>query len=167
MNKVYRKRTMVLKILLLFWGINMCQLHAQETIPAAGGVASGSGGTVSYTVGQIAYSSNTTITGTVIEGVQQPYEILVITGIEEAEGIRLEISIYPNPTADRLILKIDNYRLENLAYQLYDNKGNLLFSSKIVENETFIHTGFLIPEIYYMKIIDNTKELKTFKIIKN
>jgi hypothetical protein len=50
----------ILSILLLcsFWTL---VVQAQETIPASGGNATGSGGSVSYTVGQLTYN---TISGT-------------------------------------------------------------------------------------------------------
>ena len=43
-----------LKIGLVFlFGVGIAGVQAQEAVPAAGGNASGSGGTVSYTVGQV------------------------------------------------------------------------------------------------------------------
>lgn len=78
-------------------------VNAQEYNPASGGNASGGGGSVSYTVGQVAYNSNTGVTGSVSQGIQQPYEILVVTGIEDAPGITLQYSVYPNPAKDILI----------------------------------------------------------------
>lgn len=75
-------------------------LLSQNAIPATGGNASGSGGSVSYSVGQVTYLINTGTSGSVAQGVQQPYEISVVTGIEEASGIELEFSVYPNPASD-------------------------------------------------------------------
>ena len=37
-------------------------LHAQEALPATGGEATGAGGSSSYTVGQVVYTTDTTIT---------------------------------------------------------------------------------------------------------
>lgn len=50
-------------------------VNAQETISPGGGNATGGGGSVSCTFGQLAYSSFTGTTGSVAQGVQQPYEI--------------------------------------------------------------------------------------------
>jgi hypothetical protein len=155
--------TMIVVLLLLFKN----GIQAQETVTTSGGKATGSGGTVSYTVGQVAYTTNVSTTGTITQGVQQPYEILVVTGIEEAVGISLEIVVYPNPTSDFLKLKIKDYKLENLTYQLYDVNGSLLQNGEIVLKETIIQTGNLAPAAYYLKVSDDQKEVKTFKIIKN
>jgi zinc transporter ZupT len=54
-------------------------LQAQETIPATGGNVVGSGGSVSHTVGQLLYNTVSGTNGTVAQGVQQPYEISVVT----------------------------------------------------------------------------------------
>jgi hypothetical protein len=70
-------------------------VHAQSTIPATGGNAAGNGGSVSYTVGQIVYTTVSGTNGSVAQGVQQPYEISVVTGIENKE-INLSCSIYSN-----------------------------------------------------------------------
>ena len=153
-------------IAVLFLGIGLTGLQAQSTIPASGGNASGGGGTVSYTVGQIVYTTNTA-DGSVAQGVQQPYEISVITGIEEAQDISLEIVIYPNPATDFIKLKIENYEVQNLRYQIYDINGSLLLSNKVEGNETSIAMSNLLSATYFLKVTDNNKVIKTFKIIKN
>lgn len=142
-------------------------IQAQNTIPASGGNATGSG-TVSYSVGQVVYTTNTSIAyGSVARGVQQPFEISVITGIEQAEDITLVCSVYPNPASDFLTLKVENYDKESLSYKLFDASGKLLESKKVNGNETIISMANLFPSIYFLKVIDNKKEIKTFKIIKN
>lgn len=151
--------------LFLFICANVIQ--AQESIATSGGNATGSGGTVSYTIGQVAYTTNRGATGLMSQGVQQPYEILVVTGLNEAKGISLEVSVYPNPTSDFLKLKVESYKLENLSYQLYDINGNLLQNREIVGKETVIQTGGLLSASYFLRISDKQKEVKTFKIIKN
>ncbi len=157
----------ILNMVIMFFGMGVGTIQAQEDVTTTGGNAKGTGGTVSYTVGQVAYTTNTSTTGTVTQGVQQPYEILVLTGTVEAKGISLEFSVYPNPTSDYLKLKVENYNLENLTYQLYDVSGSLIQNGEIVNQETILETGGLAPAAYYLRIIDNNKEIKTFKIIKN
>ena len=64
------KRLKICAVLLL--GLGLTGLQAQESVNATGGDASGSGGSVSYSVGQITYQTHTGINGSVAEGVQQP-----------------------------------------------------------------------------------------------
>jgi hypothetical protein len=142
-------------------------IQAQNAIPASGGNASGSGGTASYTIGQVGYTTNTGTNGSVAQGVQQPYEISVVTGIAEAKDISLEIEVYPNPATDYIKLKIGNYEVQNLRYQLYDINARLLQDNKIVDNETNIVMSYYMSATYFLKVTDNNKVIKTFKIIKN
>lgn len=141
-------------------------IQAQNTTPASGGNATGIGGSISYTIGQVIYNIYSETTGSVAQGVQQPYEISVITGLEESFVIILNCSTYPNPTTDNVTLKVENYKTENLTYQLYDINGILLENKKIESIETNISMGKLIPSIYFLKVAVNNKDAKTFKIIK-
>lgn len=151
----------------LLLGLGLTGLQAQERISATGGNASGGGGSASYSIGQLAYQTHTGTNGSVEEGVQQPYEISVVTGLEEAKGINLSVSAYPNPTTDYLTLSIVEFEISNLSYQLYDMNGKLLQSKKITGNQTSIAMGNLVPANYFVKVIQSNKEVKTFKIIKN
>jgi hypothetical protein len=155
-------------LLLLFFGIT--GLHAQEAIPAAGGNASGSGGSASFTVGQVAYTTSTSSNGSVAQGVQQPYEISVVTDLEEALGIIPGLTVYPNPITDFLTLKVDastSLSVRSMRYQLYDISGKLIENKELTSNETSIDMKNLVPAVYFLKITSNNKAIITFKIIKN
>jgi hypothetical protein len=141
-------------------------MKAQEAIPASGGNASGAGGSVSYTIGQVACQTSTATSGTVNQGVQQSYEVFVVTGVPSASTISLECLVFPNPATDRLILSVKNVDPESLIYQLFDIHGNMLDNQKIENSETTIETKNLVPASYFLKIIQNNREIKTFKIIK-
>lgn len=54
--------------------------YAQQASTASGGNASGSGGSASYSVGQTAYTVSNG-NGSVSQGVQQPFEISIVTDI--------------------------------------------------------------------------------------
>ena len=157
------KKTKLTALLLL--GIGFNQVYAQQAATASGGDASGSGGSVAYSVGQIVYTTNTGTTGSVAQGVQQPYEISITTGLAET-GINLNLSAYPNPTTNYLMLQIDNYD-KALSYQLYDISGKLIESNTIVANSTTIKMEQMQTGSYLLKVTQNNKEIKTFKIIKN
>ena len=157
-------KKLVLSILIV---IVVFPLIAQEAIPAAGGDATGSGGSVSYSVGQMVYTTNTGTNGSVAEGVQQPYEISVVVGIEQAKDINLICTAYPNPATDLLTLEVEIAANENLFFQLYDMMGKLLVSKKLIDIKTTISMANLAPATYFLKVTDNQKVVKTFKIIKN
>ena len=155
--------------ILLVLTFSLSVATAQEGINATGGDASGSGGSASYSIGQVFYQTHTGTNGSVAEGVQQPYEISVVTGIEEKE-INLAISAYPNPTTDYLTLQVGastTLNIHTMSYQLYDMNGKILQSNKIAGNDTSIIMSNLVPSTYFVRVMEGNKELKTFKIIKN
>ena len=140
--------------------------QAQESIPASGGNALGSGGSASYTISQVAYSTQIGSNGSVSQGAQQPFEISVTLGLIEAKGITLRCTVYPNPTSKSVTLNIENYDIENLSYLIFDLNGRSISNNKISSNETFISMENLAATTYFIKIMDLNKELKIFKIIK-
>jgi hypothetical protein len=140
---------------------------AQNAITTSGGNASGAGGSVSSTVGQIGYSSYSGTGGKVNAGVQQPFEISVLTAIKNTENISLEFVVYPNPVTDNLTLKFTGTIPSQCNAYMYDVNGSLLITRKVDGNETLISVEKLLPGTYLLKISENNKEIKTFKIIKH
>lgn len=160
-----------LQSFMLFLLVFFCfGLQAQTAVLSSGGDASGSGGSISYSVGQVVYTTASSSTATIMQGVQQPYEIFVVIGIEEAKDISLSYDIYPNPVSDVVKLKVDDAKVANIGslhYYLYDITGNVLESKRITEKETEITMGKYAKAAYFLKITDdNKKEWKTFKVIK-
>ena len=154
----------ITSIVLLFLALGA--LNAQETVPATGGDAVGSGGSSSYTVGQVVYTTNTGTNGSLAQGVQQPYEISTSIGIAVTD-INLELAAYPNPTNNALTLNISNYNNEKLTYQLYDIQGKLLARKQVNSSSTSIDFRNLPVNIYLLNIQDNNSVIKTFRIVKN
>ena len=161
-----------LSVLLLSLGLTA---QAQQATVTAGGTASGNGGTVSYSIGQVVYTTATGTTGSVAQGVQQTYEITAVTGIEEAKGITLEVSAYPNPTTDLLTLNIGtstSFNDQPMSYKLYDMNGKIIETQKIVDENTTIVMSNLLPANYFLTVVKtmdgkSPQEVKTFKITKN
>jgi len=169
--------------LLLLVSVCITSLFAQEGISVSGGDASGDGGSVSYTIGQIVYTTNVGSNGSVGQGVQQPFEISVVSAVEEAKDIFLQFSAYPNPAKDFLILTIGGENSSQYKAYLYDINGKILSVEDIVSLETRIDMRNLLPAIYFLKIVETlgiatpsqsayqipttAQGIKTFKIIKN
>jgi hypothetical protein len=153
-------------VLVFYFFFSISNAMAQESVNAAGGSASASGGSISYSIGQITYQNHTGSNGSVAEGVQQPYEILVVTAIEVAKYINLLVSAYPNPTIDYLTLEVKDFELSTLYYKLYDMTGKLIQNEKITGSMTIIVMSNLAPATYFVKVMQSNKEIKTFKIIK-
>ena len=140
--------------------------QGQEAIPATGGTAAGTGGSATYTVGQIADSVITGTNGFIIQGVQQPFEISTVTAIEDTEDITLGYSVYPNPTEGKIRLVIRSFNEGNFRFQLYNLKGTVLQEKKITDEETEISMESQTSAIYFLRVIRDNHEVKVFKIVK-
>lgn len=152
---------------LLFLGFGLFRLQAQEALSTVGGNASGSEGSVSYTIGQIAYTTNIAISGSVAQGVQQPFDISIILGEDESTPVDLLLSVYPNPVTDFIQLKVDQKQLTGFSYQLLTMQGKLLEAKQITEFITGINMCNLLTATYFLKIKLDNKTVRTFKIVKN
>ncbi|PJB58231.1 MAG: hypothetical protein CO098_09750 [Bacteroidetes bacterium CG_4_9_14_3_um_filter_41_19] len=156
----------IIGLVIFITALGFPELHAQEATLASGGTATGSGGTVCYSVGQVAYSTIESPNGTVIQGMQMPFEIFVL-GIDDYIDMNLSISIYPNPTRDFIHLKLESAQFISLSFQLVDFKGTILINQDIVADETSISMENFPASIYFLRVFDNGFLLKTFKIIKH
>ncbi|MFT5252749.1 MAG: hypothetical protein ACI87N_001766 [Flavobacteriales bacterium] len=157
------KKTMTSLTFLL---LGLGGLHAQENAVTTGGEATGTGGTASYSVGQVVYTTATGTNGSVAQGVQQAYEISTTVGINEA-SINLELSVYPNPTTNYLTLKVDDFELSPLNFQLIDLQGKVIENEKVSSTTTSINVKSLPNAVYFLNVTKNNRIVKTFKVIKN
>ena len=150
---------------LLLLGFGLTGLQAQENMNATGGNATGNSGSASYSVGQVVYTTNTGTSGSVAQGVQQAFEISVV-GTVEANDIQLSALTYPNPSTDFLILEIKDFKPSVLSFQLFDMQGKLLQSQVLTDSQTRLAMDKLEPAVYFVKVIEGSKEVKTFKVVK-
>jgi hypothetical protein len=150
----------------VFWMVCCCSMAwAQKNTLAAGGDASGPGGTVSYSIGQIDYVTATGTGGVITQGLQQPYEIFIV-GREEKE-MGLPISVYPNPTEDWIILDVGDRVAQEMQYVLYDMHGKSLTAQHLFTSQTQISMKDLAKTTYFLRVLEGDIEIRSFKIIKN
>ncbi len=159
------KRTSILPLFLLISFV-FTGLHGQQAITSAGGEGSGTGGTLSYTAGQVRYITMEGSNGTLSEGVQQPFEILELTGTDLSSDLALDVLLFPNPAGEYIILKVEDSTLEELSYQLVNMGGQILESGSIKESEVQINMAQRASAPYLIKITYQSKEANVFKIIK-
>ena len=149
-------------------GLFLCVLlsFGQAVIASAGGNATGSTGNISFSVGQIVYTTNSGSAGTVAQGVQQPFEIQTVLGVNNF-NINLQMMVYPNPATNALSLQIKDYNLNEMKYELVDLNGRLIANNKIATETTTLQLNNFPAAIYILKVLENNQVIKTFKIIKN
>lgn len=159
-----KKSKLIISIVI---GLFHSYVSAQENINTSGGNTSGSVGSVAYSIGQTVYNTHTSTNASVSQGVQQPYEISIVTEVKEAKDILLSFVVYPNPTTNLLKLKTNSYNNDNLTYYLYQLDSKILETKKIENAETSISMEHLASGVYFLKISELNKDIKTFQIIKN
>jgi hypothetical protein len=147
----------------------MSTAFSQSAVVSTGGTASGSEGSVTYTVGQIAVQTSSNSSGSVFiaEGVQQPYEIMTI-GVDNYPQITLNAVVYPNPTENLAQLKLNGFEITSggLNATLYDGNGKLLQNLTVTEELTDFQIGHYASGTYYLELRDGRQLLKTFKVVR-
>lgn len=155
------KKLILIVIVLL---IN-AEMFAQNSTVSNGNTVNSSQGSVSYTVGQVAYTSSTSSIGNIEQGLQQSYSISETLGTEES-NIPLKIVAFPNPTTNTLQLKLENNNAD-LSYKLINLLGKTINTEKITSNNITINMEMQPSAIYFLNIYKQSNLIKTLKIIKN
>lgn len=138
---------------------------AQQANVAAGNTIESSMGSVSFSVGQTHYQSFESASGKVSQGVQQPYEIFVLS--TENTALQGKISVYPNPVKDFLMIDFKSDQRENANYQVFDTTGKLILKGDLKNIKNEIDASTLPVGMYILSISNENETLKTYKIIKN
>jgi len=139
--------------------------YGQTSVVASGGSVSNNSGSISYSIGQVAYQSVTNTSGSVSQGVQQAYVISTLN-LEE-KTFNFTLNAFPNPTTENLNLRVGNYKQEKLAYKLIDLEGKVISEAPMLSEETTIDMKQLPVATYFVEVHNEGKKVQTFKIIKN
>jgi len=100
--------------------------QAQEAVTASGGSFTEDAGSLSYSIGQVVYTTVVGENGIVPLGVQQPYQFTMQPGTGNEKAPTLICFVYPNPTSHSLTLKVENsmdLMSSALSFQLFDLQG--------------------------------------------
>lgn len=157
---------------LIVWGLlHICwqPASAQQSVSSAGGNGSGTGGSISYTIGQIDYLTITASTGSAAQGVQQPFEIFQYVAVEEPDPETMGWLVFPNPFENQLIIKSQNTELSGsdlYTFQIFDISGKILIRGELQGiTTTLLLTGWS-PGVYMLRISATSETDRLFCIIK-
>ncbi len=81
---------------------------------------------LSYSICQLVCDYQLTSVGSVRQGVQQVFEIVNISGVEQIY-LQYDFKVYPTPANEQLTLNLGNYKLGNIKFQIFN------LSSKMIE----------------------------------
>lgn len=154
-------RTATALLLLL---ISFTALRAQQVIATAGSTLVNSNGSMSFTIGEGLTQAFTNGDKVITQGFQQPN--LIVSMLIVFKEIEFTIDAYPNPATDILNIQVGRENVNGLKYKLFDLNGRLLKNKDIEALETQVPFMEFPNGIYILSISDGTRELKTFKILK-
>lgn len=153
-------------IILLVLVFHINNAEAQEALLTSGNSTTDTGGSVSYSIGQIFQENTESATGSSLEGIQFYFEGSTLTIIDAETNS--EISTYPNPSTSILNISTKNFKPNTLIYKLYDITGKLITKGNITDKTTKINVDNLDMATYLLKVSNTINQTtKTFKIIKN
>ncbi len=149
-------------ILFVFFSFFYMRLSAQEVITTAGDFQLAGTGSLSWTLGETITETYSNGFNFLTQGFNQSQ--LSATSIHEISGLSYKIEAFPNPTSDFLILQTD--QLNDIEYQVFGLRGELIYQDKLYSPETKIDFRRLTPSTYFIKIYQNKGPVKQFKIVK-
>jgi hypothetical protein len=151
-------------LLLITVVLLISQLHAQQVVNNAGGIAKNSQYEISWGLGELAIHTFTSENYTITQGFHQ--SLLTVTGINEGIEPGFEISVFPNPTQNFVNLELGANSPNNLEYQVYGQKGQLIERKPIHAQPVKVSFLDLAGGVYFIKVFMDDKKVKTFKIVK-
>ena len=138
-------------------------VFGQSNTVSSGGNASSSSGSVSYSIGQVVYTSAEGDNGSINQGVQQPYSVDVISGIEHPE---IDLSVFPNPTQGKITLNIALDRTESYSCSLFDATGRLVFAQDKLNPSTIISLDAFAVGTYTLSVSKEKEVMKNFRVVR-
>jgi len=153
--------------LFFVWILCAC-LHGLAQVPSSvnssGGNAQGADGLVSYSVGQVLFETYIDEGGSLGQGVQHTYDIFEL-GVED-KSIDILLELFPNPVTDRLFLRIEDYPIRELSYEIVDMAGGILKAVVITQKQMFIDMSDFSMGTYLFRILEHGNTIHVFKVIK-
>jgi hypothetical protein len=150
-------------------GIAIFTANAQTTSPQLVSSAGDSFNNTSYqldwSIGELATETYTGSQNTLTQGFHQG--TYIVTSIDENPLLEFTITAFPNPTSDFISLKVESSKVESLQYTITDLSGRVLQTNKLLENNQQISFLNYAVGTYFITVQQNSKLVKSFKIIKN
>lgn len=162
------RRTCFLRQVLLLGAlsVSLCAARAQADLSAAGGDTSSGDHALSFTIGQAFAQVYDDPAGSVYHGVQQPYELFVVS-VQQHTDRDWQVRLFPNPTSGWLLLEIRETELPSgLRYVLQDLHGRPLDARVLAGPTTEISLLHQPPGTYFLSLFQDDLRVQSFQIQK-
>lgn len=157
----------VKKLLAGLFFLSTSFLGAQEVIATGGDYFETANGSISFTIGEPVIETVENGKNCLTQGFQQS-NLDIFTHMDEHpidnHPTGKKWIVYPNPTKDYVKLRIPDY--EGKRYQLCTYRGKIIKEDKIRETETLLSLVDYPLAAFLIRVIDNNKYVKVFKVIK-
>ena len=151
-----KKRT-----LFLFSLLSTIAVSAQEVVSTLGDSYSNASSNIDFTIGEVIINTGTDGTVDLTQGFHQTNWNFV--GMED-HSPSFKVTVFPNPTSEELQIRTSSF--DNVTYTLYDSKGKLILQDKLSAEQTTVQVSQLAPGSYSITLNNQTRNLKTLKLIK-
>lgn len=148
-------------------GFLLPALMAQADLVSAGGDGASGGNSISFSLGQAFAAVTDAADGSVYQGVQQPYELFVVS-LDREPGPELALRLFPNPTAGWLVLEYPEHLPveQGWRYELRDIRGRSLDARDLAGPRTEILMMHQPPGAYVLSVFRQQERLQSFQVIK-
>jgi hypothetical protein len=163
MEKLITCKSIITLITIVFLNFHADTIFGQHTVSTTGGHFKSTGGSTSFTVGQVAYVLKKGTGSYLNEGVQQVYTKKT-TPIEELVYLK-EVQLYPNPTQETFNLIISTKEDVQVRYTIMDYLGKEIRNGNILSEKSEISLRDLPAGNYFISL-KSKKENRIFKIVK-
>lgn len=133
-----------------------------ELVAASGASFHNSSGSLTYSIGEVVISTLTTSEAILTQGFLQTWVQSNVPVIQEPE---IQMSVYPNPVTDQLILQIGAF--QGFRYTLYNILGEMIGQGQVVGERTEIDFTGMAPAVYILRVADNREQIRLFQIVKH
>ena len=114
------KKTIYLYSVLGLFGI--ANSYAQNATNSGGKDVSSTSGNISYSIGYMDFGIASNSTGSINSGPQQPYEIFILSGVNN-KSLEVSLNAFPNPTSDLLNIVVKDINKSIINYTLCNITG--------------------------------------------
>mgnify|MGYP001296047855 CR=1 FL=1 len=161
------KKNTLFVILILFVNLaNVAQNSNFQILTTAGDSFKKSDYQLDWTIGELQTETYEGNAITLTQGFQQADYKKTVTKIENTDINPIYISVFPNPTTDYTLIKIENMELNCFKLCITDILGKALYNSDLRGSSTQINLTNYKKGVYMVVIKQNNKIVKTLKIIR-
>jgi len=154
---------------IFFLIVILCSIYQtsaqQQIIGNSGGNIENGNGSVSWTIGELVTETIKGSEHTLTQGFHQSK--IIITEIEDNTLLSSDMRVYPNPVATRLTINAGDTDVSGMRYNFVDGTGAVIKTGLLMDYETQISVEDMVSSIYFLRIYNKERPIKTFKIIKH